>query len=398
MSTRTISVSYLSRVAGEGALTIAFEGERAKEVRLDIFEPPRFIEGILRGRSQMDAPDVTARICGICPFPHLTAAAMAIERAVGVAVEGPIRDLRRLIHCGSFIESHALHVWLLHLPDFLGCDDVVQLAARHRDLVRAGLRMKKAGNALCAAVGGREIHPVNLRVGGFYRAPHREELLATLPELEWGLEAALAAVPFLAGLPYPDFDRDYELVALRHPREYPFFEGRIASTSGLDFEPEGYDDHVIEEHVQRSNALHSIIRGRGAFLTGPLARLALSFDRLSPMAKVAARQAGIGPGLRNPFKSILARTVEMVHCFEEAISLVRGYREPGESGVEVARRAATGSAAVEAPRGLLLHSYDVGADGLIRKARIVVPTSHNLRAIEEDLFLLAPRLARASTR
>jgi coenzyme F420-reducing hydrogenase alpha subunit len=398
VTARTIHVDYLARVEGEGALTVVLDGARAREVRLDIFEPPRFVEGLLRGRDRLDVPDLTARICGICPFSHQLASALAIEAAAGVKVEGPLRALRRLVHCGSWIESHALHAFVLHAPDFLGYDDVVAMSRDHGDLVRAALRVKKAGNALCAAVGGREIHPINLRVGGFWRAPRQADLARLLPELAWARDAVEGLVPTLAKLPFPRFERDYELVALVHPEEYAFFEGRLASTKGLDVDAAAYDAQVEEEHVQRSNALHSRIRGRGAFLVGPLARFTLSFDRLAPRAKAAAARAGIEPGLANPFKSILVRAVEVIHCLDEAIGIIEGYQAPAAGHVPLPVGAGRGAALVEAPRGTLYHGYEIGAGGLVERAKIVAPTSHNLASMEEDLFHIAPRLAELETK
>jgi hydrogenase maturation protease len=390
---RTISVPYLARVPGEGALTVTVRDGAPAEAQLDIFEPPRFVEGILRGRDPLDAPDVTARICGICPFAHAVAAALALGRAGGADAGPEIRALRRLLHCGSWLESHALHVFALHLPDFLGYPDAARLARDHRRLVETGLRLRRVGNALCAAVAGRAIHPVNVRVGGFWRAPRAEELRALLPELEWGAAAALELMPRLSRLRFPHLEPDHELVALRHPEEYAFFEGRLASSKGLDAPPEDYPGEVEEFHVPRSNALHSRLRGRGAFLVGPLARFALSFDRLAAGARRAADLAGIDPGLRNPFKALLVRLVEMVHCLEEAAALVRAYRPPDPPFVEVPRRAGSGSALLEAPRGLLHHAYQVGADGLLAGVRIVVPTSLNLESMEAELRALGPALA-----
>lgn len=392
-SPKTIHVNYLARVEGEGALTVVFDGARAKEVRLDIFEPPRFVEGLLRGRDRLEVPDLTARICGICPFAHQTASSVAIERALGLELPAPLRALRRLVHCGSWIESHVLHAFLLHAPDFLGYDDVIAMSRDHGDLVRAALRIKKIGNALCAAVGGREIHPVNLRVGGFWRAPRRDELLPLVPELAWARTAAEDALPLLAKLPFPAFERDYELLALVHPEEYAFFEGRLTSSKGLDADVDAYDTLLVEEHVQRSNALHSRLRGGAAPHVGPLARFNLSFDRLAPAAKKAAARAKIGPGLANPFKTLLVRAVETVHCLDEAIRLIEGYEPPAAGHVEVPRRAGAGAAAVEAPRGTLYHAYTLDDAGLVARAKIVAPTSHNMAVIEEDLFQIAPQLA-----
>lgn len=390
---KTIQVNYLARVEGEGALTVVFDGDRAREVRLDIFEPPRFIEGILRGRDRLEVPDITARICGICPFSHQLASAIALEAALGLQVTPGIRALRRLVHCGSWIESHVLHAFLLHAPDFLGYDDAIAMSREHGDLVRTALRLKKAGNALCTAVGGREIHPVNLRVGGFWRAPRKDELARVVPELLWARDAAVALVPVLARLPFPAFERDYELLALVHPEEYAFFEGRLVSSRGLDFEVADYAAHVTEEHVQRSNALHSRLRGGQAPHVGPLARFNLSFDRLRPIAQKAAQKARIAPGLSNPFKTLLVRAVEVIHCLDEALAIIAGYEPPPEGHVAVPAGPGTGAGAVEAPRGTLYHGYTLDQGGLVARARIVAPTSHNLAVMEEDLFELAPQLA-----
>ena len=251
-------------------------------MQLRIYEPPRFFEAFLRGRAFTEAPDITARICGICPVAYQMSAVRAMEDACGVAIDdGPIRDLRRLLYCGEWIESHALHVYLLHAPDFLGYESGIAMAADHREIVERGLRMKKAGNALMAVVGGREIHPINVRVGGFYRAPTRAELRPLVEQLERAREAALETVRWTATLPFPDFEHDHELVALRVDGEYPIDRGRIVSTGGLDIAPREWDDWFVEEHVAHSNALHARIRGRGAYLAGPLARYNLNFDALS---------------------------------------------------------------------------------------------------------------------
>jgi coenzyme F420-reducing hydrogenase alpha subunit len=391
--TRTIRVDYLARVEGEGGLTLKLRGGRAASVELRIFEPPRFFEALLRGRSQLEAPDITSRICGICPVAYQMSACQAIEDALGIAVDGPVRALRRLLYAGEWIESHALHVFLLQLPDLFNVPDAPAMAKDHPELVRRGLRLKRAGNAVVAALGGREIHPVNVRVGGFYRAPAPEEVTALLPELTWGREAARETLLELAKLPFPPLERDYEFVALRHPSEYPMCEGRIASSRGLDIEARQYDDHFVEEQVPWSTALRSTVRGRGAYLCGPLARFNLNFERLSDAARRAADEVGLRPPCRNPFRALLVRCVEMVHAFDEAARIVEAYRPPERPFVEAPRRAATGHGCTEAPRGALYHRYTVDDGGLIEDAKIVPPTAQNQAAIEQDLAELAPRLA-----
>ncbi len=388
---KTIKVDYLARVEGEGRLYLRIRDGRVAESRFAIFEPPRFFEAFLRGRRFTEAPDLTARICGICPVAYQMSATHAMEQALGVKVEGPLRDLRRLLYCGEWIESHALHVFLLHAPDFLGYQDAFQMARDHPVMVKTGLRLKKAGNDLVAKVGGREVHPINVRVGGFYRVPAKEELLPLAEALKWARDAALEAVRWTAGLPFPDFARDYEFVSLSHPGEYPMNEGRLQSNKGLDIPVTEYEEHFQEEQVPHSNALHSRLKARGAYLVGPLARYNLNFKLLSPLAREAAREAGIAPSCRNPFQSIIVRSVEILHAVEEALRLIEGYEPPEAPSLPVGPRAGVGCAATEAPRGILYHRYRINAEGLIEEAKIVPPTSQNQKSMEADLVEYAGR-------
>jgi len=385
MVDRTIKVDYLARVEGEGGLKVVVRNGAVQRAELSIFEPPRFFEAFLRGRAFTEAPDITARICGICPVAYQMSAVHAMENALGVTVAGPLRDLRRLIYCGEWIESHTLHIYMLHAPDFLGYQGAIDMAREHGDAVRRGLALKKAGNEIISLLGGREIHPINVRVGGFYRTPRRREIMPLAEQLKSAREAALDTVRWAAGFDFPDRERDYEFVALRHAEEYPFNEGRIVSNHGLDILPAAYDDHFEEIHVERSTALHSHIRGRGSYLCGPLARYSLNFDRLSPLAQEAAREAGLAPTCNNPYRSIVVRAVEVLYACDEALRIIDAYEEPNQPVVAITPRAATGYAATEAPRGLLYHRYRLNEDGTIADARIVPPTSQNQASIEDDL-------------
>jgi sulfhydrogenase subunit alpha len=389
---RTIRTDYLARVEGEGAMYVRLDGRDVRDVRLRIYEPPRFFEALLRGRALEEAPDITSRICGICPIAYQISAVRAMEDACGVAIdEGPIRQLRRLIYCGEWIESHSLHVYLLHAPDFLGYSGAIPMARDHPEIVQQGLQLKKAGNTVMALVGGREVHPINLRVGGFYRAPTRRELRTLVEPLERAREIALATVRWAATLPFPDVDLAPEHVALHDPGAYPIDRGRIVSDRGLDIAPAEFDTHVVEEHVEHSNALHARLRERGSYLTGPLARFSLASETLRPVAREAARDAGLGPTCRNPFRSIVVRAVELVQATDDALSIIDAYDEPDAPAIEVRPRRAVGHGASEAPRGLLYHRYEIDDDGTILDARIVPPTSQNQRVIEEDLRAVVGR-------
>ena len=383
--TKTIHTKALARVEGEGAMYVRIAGREVEEVKLNIYEPPRFFEAFLRGRGFTEVPDITARICGICPVAYQMSSVTAMEMACGVEVGGQLQALRRLLYCGEWIESHALHVFMLHAPDFLGYPSAIELARDAPDVVASALEMKKIGNELMTVVGGREVHPINVKVGGWYRAPRKGELAPLVPKLERAREIALEAVRITSGFDFPDYEQDYELVALDHPGEYPIDRGRVVSNRGLDIPVTEYDDHFVEEHVEWSNALHSRIIERGSYLCGPLARFALAADRLSPIARDAAGEVCLEPSERNPFKSIVVRSVELVYAADEALRIIAEYEEPDAPAVEVEPRAGVGYGCTEAPRGILYHRYEIDAEGSILDAKIVPPTSQNQRTIEEDL-------------
>jgi coenzyme F420-reducing hydrogenase alpha subunit len=393
MSNRVIRVDQLARVEGEGSLIVKVSDGKVADVKLRIFEPPRFFEAFLRGRKFTEAPDITARICGICPVAYQMSSVLAMEDAMGLTVDDQIRQLRRLLYCGEWIESHVLHMYMLHAPDFLGYEDALLLAKDKPDLVARALKMKKIGNDVMNIVGGREIHPVNVRVGGFYRIPQKEELEPLVERLKWGLDQAIDTAKLVSTFDFPDFETEYEFVSLRHPEEYPLMGGRIVTSSGLDIAVREYEFHFEERHLAHSNALHGLERGHGRYSVGPLARFNLNFDRLSPLARQVAGDVKIGPVVKNPFKSIIVRAIETVYAYEEALRIIQTYEPPAAASHAVTASAGIGCGASEAPRGMLYHRYRVTDDGLIRDAKIVPPTAQNQPTIEEDVRLFVTKFA-----
>ncbi len=382
---REIDVPYLARVEGEGAMYLRLEDNAVTDLEFKIFEPPRFFEAFLEGRRYSEAPDITARICGICPIAYKMSACNAMEDAAGVVVPQDLQRLRRLIYCGEWIESHSLHVFFLHAPDFLGYESGIAMAAEFPNRVETGLKLKKIGNRLMTVLGGREIHPINVKVGGFYRVPAPAELELLEADLEWGIEAAIDTVRWVSGFPFPEFVRSYEYVALHHPDEYAIHEGRVRSNRGIDIAADRWPEVFEEQHVSWSNALHSRVKSRGSYHVGPIARYSLNHDQLTPKARQEADRAGLGRICRNPFKSIVVRAVELVFAFEEALRLLEAYVKPGQPWVAVDPSSSTGHGVSEAPRGILYHRYSLDSQGLITKAQIVPPTSQNQLSIEEDL-------------
>jgi len=383
---RVIQVDALARVEGEGALYLRVKDDTIEELKFRIYEPPRFFEALLQGRDHSEAPDITARICGICPMAYIISACQAMEAAAGVRVTGPLRDLRRLAYCGEWIQSHVLHAFLLHAPDFLGYQDAISLSKDHPEVVTQALRLKQIGNRIMEVVGGRSVHPVNFRVGGLHGLPSKSAIKGLAQELKEGLEIALELTRFTGTLEFPDFEHDYTCVSLRHPDEYAIHEGRIVSNRGLDIPVAQFEAHFDEEHVAHSNALHGVDKETGEpYLVGPIARYNNNFDQLSQLARETAAAAGLGPVVTNPFQSIVVRMVESAYAFEEALRLVQEYREPDTACLQVEPGESSGCGCTEAPRGICWHRYNLDARGHILEARIVPPTAQNQPQIEQDL-------------
>jgi coenzyme F420-reducing hydrogenase alpha subunit len=389
---REYKVGQLTRVEGEGSLHLTIDGEGAVTAQLRIFEAPRYFERIVVGRHPDEVLDIVARICGICPVAYQMSAVHAFESLFGIEIDPNVRLLRRLLYCGEWIESHALHVFMLHAPDFLGYASALEMAVDHRQLVERALRLKKLGNRIVAIVGGRAIHPVSVKVGGFSRAPTARELEELRAPLADALAEAIESVALVAGLDTPPSDRDVRLVSLRHPTEYPMNEGRIVSSDGIDVPIGSWRDVFEEVQVPWSHALQARAADGVPYLLGPTARLALAADQLHPAAAAALRATGLTPDqiARNVFRSIVARSVELVHALAEAADILDGYSRPQTPAVPWTPRPGVAAWATEAPRGLLFHRYEVDEGGHVTAAQIVPPTSQNQAAIEHDLAIFAP--------
>jgi sulfhydrogenase subunit alpha len=388
---REYRVPYITRVEGEGSLLLTVRDGEVTQARLNIFEAPRYFERLVVGRTGDEVIDIVARICGICPIAYQMSAVHGFEDLYGITIDPSVRALRRLLYCGEWIQSHALHVYLLHAPDYLGYPSALAMAVDHRAVVEQGLALKKVGNQLISALGGRPVHPVSVRVGGFSRVPRRGELDGIRRALDTAVEQSIATVRLVASWDPPALEHPQALVALQHPSEYAYNEGRIASTDGLDLAPGDWGEAFEEHHLEGTNALHARTLDGRVYLLGPTARLALGADRLHPLAREALAETGLEDAIRtNIHRSIVARAVELLHACAEARDLIDGYHPPSEPRVAFTPRPGVAAWSTEAPRGLLHHRYEVDEDGHVVHAQIVPPTSQNQGAIEADLAAFAP--------
>jgi sulfhydrogenase subunit alpha len=388
---RDIDVALITRVEGEGSLSLRVREGRVESARLSIFEAPRYFEKIVEGRKPDEVIDIVARICGICPVAYQMTAVHAFEDAFGVEIDPGVRALRRLMYCGEWIESHGLHVYLLHAPDFLGYASAVEMAEAHPDIVGRGLQLKRLGNDILALLGGRAIHPVSVRVGGFSRVPRRSEFDEYRHMLDHAVEWSEATLDWVATLDAPAFEREVTLVSLVHPDEYPMNHGRIVSTTGADFAAGGWAEGFAETQLPGTNALHARTADGETYLVGPSSRVTQCADRLHPRAAEALMRSGLSETIRtNPYWSIAARAVELIHAASEAADIVDAYERPRDPHVEWIPRSGTAAWSTEAPRGLLFQTYEVDADGFVTSAQIVPPTSQNQGRIEADLVEFTP--------
>lgn len=396
MERRNILYEYISRVEGEGSLRVSISGEKAVEARFEVFEAPRFFEAFVRGRSALEMPELTSRICGICPIAHVITAARAVENALALVVDERAVALRKALALSGIMQSHVLHMYFLAAPDFLGYSSAISAYNDLKDVVLRGMRLKRTANLVSEYIGGRAVHPVTVVVGGLSKSPPRENLSNILSSLDSALGDAQETVKLVSKFRYPDFETDHIDVALHSEREYPINEGTICTSSGSSFAERFYRENVYEEQAAHSNTKRSRLRDGGKpFAVGPISRFNLNYNSLCDRAKEAAEIAGIKPPVRNPFKSTVVRAVEVVQAVEEMRQILRGgvvVPPPREARL----RQGVGAAATEAPRGLLYHYYAFDRDGKVSNCDIVTPTAHNSLRIEEDVYELTPSVVSAS--
>ncbi|MCF7916786.1 MAG: Ni/Fe hydrogenase subunit alpha [Candidatus Omnitrophica bacterium] len=398
-----VNVEYLTRVEGHGNIVVNVKEGKLQDCRLDIIESPRFFEGMLRERSIFEAQHITSRICGICACAHSLVSIQAAEDAIGFKPSEQTTLLRKFLLHQENLDSHLLHIYLLVAPDLLGVKSFVPLIDTHNKVVRRALRMKKNCNDVCDILVGRHVHPISVNVGGFTKLPSPTEidkmmdiLVGMRPDME-------ATVELAKTLKFPEFERETEYVALvSDDDEYPLLRGDLGSTDGLRMDKRDYKKITNEFVVPHSSAKHAKA-SRDSYMVGALARINLNYEKLRPEAKKVAEAIGLKPGCTNPFLNTAAQLVECVHCLEESITILEKIKKDGldysqaitvglnEKG-RIPIKAGNGVGAVEAPRGILFHNYEVDDQGKIINANCVIPTSQNVNNIEQDMKKMVPEI------
>jgi sulfhydrogenase subunit alpha len=394
--TLNIEVPYVTRVEGHGNIVIDMREGKLVTSHLQVVEPPRYFEAMIKGYPYTDIALITSRICGICSVGHQMTSLKATEKALGIPVSEQTVLLRKLLVYGATMQSHVLHIYFLAAPDLLGAPSVIPLAKSHPDAVKMALRMKKLANDICDRLGGRTIHPNRLVPGGFTRLPSIEDLTWIKDMLEKQMvpdaKASLALIKSL--LPkFPAFQRDTEYVGLRDEKEYAFYDGKIASTdTGLAAVEDylGITNEFIVPHSTSKHCKHA----RSSYFVGALGRLNNNFDKLNPLAKTVAQELGLKPIVTNPFLNTAAQLVETVHVVEESLKLLDVMLDKGvkdeKPSVPERLKEGRGAEATEVPRGILFHDYTYDNRGQVVKANCIIPTTQNTQNIDDDMKELVP--------
>ncbi|MBC8520045.1 MAG: Ni/Fe hydrogenase subunit alpha [Gammaproteobacteria bacterium] len=379
-----IEVPVLARVEGEGALDLVIKDQTIESLALRIYEPPRYFEKFLEGRSVEELPEMVARICGICPVAYQMSAVLAVESLFEGEVSPWVTQMRRLFYCGEWIQSHSLHIHLLAAPDFLGHEHAISMASEYPDEVRRGLRLQGLGNRIIALLGGRSVHPVGARVGGFHHAPSLDEVSTLLEEAKQAIVDAEALLHWLVTIELPQEAQDFVSVALTETGAYPVMGETIVSNQGLELPIQQFGERFQELQVPHSTAFHALLDGE-PYLVGPLARINLHYSQLLPAVKSLCETLEIHFPSQNMFDSVVARGVELLQMVHECVYLLEQYQLPSNSWSAFTPKAGVAYGATCAPRGMLWHRYQIDAEGIIQSAQIVPPTSQNQARIEADL-------------
>ena len=390
----TLSVHHIARIEGHGNVSIEVKGGKVTDIHMDIVEPTRLFEAMVRGRRFDEAPLITSRICGICSPNHFITDLLAVEDALGIEVSERTAKLRQLLVHGSYLQNHATALYIFAAPDFVNLESFVPLTASAPELVQRALKLKHLGNDLCTMIGGRPVHPITPMVGGFSDDVSSAELRHLSELLFEAVADAAATVELFGEIVTERFDTAGEMLALHDDELYAVVGGDIAALDAGWTKPvSAFADTIVESYAPYSNSKHSLVEGK-PFLTGPLARVNVSWDQLLPSARVVASKVGLRPVNRNIFSAHACRAIELVDATERCAMLAEELAQDGGSVEPPAYKvkAGTGYGASEAPRGTLYHSVTLDKDGRVTAANVITPTAQNLANLATDLHTFAPQI------
>ncbi|MFW9863885.1 MAG: Ni/Fe hydrogenase subunit alpha [Candidatus Thorarchaeota archaeon] len=382
-SSGKINIKPLARVEGNGGIRVEISDNKIANVEVQILEGPRLFEALVIGKTPEENLNLVPRICAICNLSHKYASLRALEKALEVEVPEATNLFRHFMHYGEMIESHSLHLYFLALPDFLGFDNAIAMAENHGPLVTQALQMKAFGNKIMRMMGGRMIHGENPILGGFGRVPDKNALLEIQAEAKELLPFAIDTIDILTGLEIPDhMERETQFLCCKPPHHgYDYYGDVLITSDGLEHPAEDYKNVIKERVVSHSFAKRCQYKEQ-PFSVGALARVLLLGDRLKGEARKAYDKIHNERWHRNPLYNNHAQAIEQVFSIESVIKKVDELFEIEVPEVAKPRQnSGTGMGAVEAPRGTLIHYYEI-KEGKTTYADYITPTAMFLDDIE----------------
>ncbi len=393
MALVNFDIHHIARVEGHGNLLVEIGKDKEPRVELQITEGTRLFEAFLRDHSYNEVSHIMSRICGICSHSHAIAALRGVEAALKIQPTLQTIQLRKLMLLGDMLESHALHINFLALPDYVGAYDVVRMLPKYASEVQRALHLKKLGNDLMELIGGRHTHPLCAVVGGFTHVPTHSQLASLQKRLKAAIPEAEAQIELLSTFKEPKLIRRSQYLAVKHPKEYPIYDGTLITDQGLESKEMAYSQLIEERNVLYAHAKFSEIKGK-PFVVGSLARLNVAKDQLFDNAKRMTKKLGMKFPNYDIFQMTLGQAVEYLHYLEHAVDIINELLEQNLKPhiVDYKLRAGSSAAAVEAPRGVLIHKYSINTQGKVLAADVITPTAMNYANIEEDVRALIPEL------
>ncbi|NLK42148.1 MAG: Ni/Fe hydrogenase subunit alpha, partial [Planctomycetes bacterium] len=399
-----INVHHVTRIEGHANIVVNITDGKIETCQWQVPEAPRFFEAMVRGRRYDDIQTIVSRICGICSISHSLVATRAVEDALKLEVSEQTDLVRHLLHYSEQLQSHVLHVGYLVAPDLFGEKSVVPLIPKATEAVKTIIKAHRVANQMSALLGGRITHPVTLTPGGMTRVPSEEELRALKKELEAIVPDLVTICKVVLGAAdaLPDFTRPTEYVSLKQNqrqykgtlREYTFYHGDITSTdlNGKPPVPAAKWESVANEYVHPQSTAKWTKWHRDAYAAGALARFNNNAELLSPLGKEVAEMFGLKKGCCNPYFNSIAQLAECAHVVEGSIEVIDMLLSRGlkPEKVRVTPRAGRGHAAIEAPRGILFHSYEFDKNGECVWGNCCIPTNQNHANIQLDFEKLVP--------
>lgn len=388
IKTKKITLNHITKVEGHAEVDIKIKDGKIEHCHVHSIEGARYFEGLIRGRKYDEVTMITSRICGICSCGHTIASIKAVEKAFGIKASTQTQLLRELVTIGERIRSHASHIYFFSLPDYLGYSSAIDMAKKYNQEIKDCLEIVRVGNELVKLIGGRDMHPFVTVVGGFTSIKSKDEYTKVLDSLKKLVPLTKKTIELFASLNVPKYEKnDTVFISLENHESFPLHTGDIISNTGLKFNEDNYLNFIDEHFHKGSTAKFASIEGK-EFMTGALARINNSFDKLNPDTKAIIKRLGLKFPSMNLFDNNLAQAIEILHWTERAIDIMENNTFEKED-IVVPKLSDKGSyhgvGAIEVPRGVLFHDYEFDSNGICVKANIITPTVQNLADMEVNV-------------